>query len=56
MMWSPATLVHGAKLSRGRHVAILEALGDDIVWNGEPINGMTAEDAAVLEDVHEQRI
>ena len=56
MMWSPATLVHGAKLSRGKHVAILEALGDDIVWNGEPINGMTAEDAAVLEDVHEQRI
>lgn len=56
MMWSPATLVHGAKLSRGQHVAVLEALGDDIVWNGEPIAGMTEADAAALEDVHEQRI
>ena len=56
MMWSPATLVHGAKLSRGKHVAVLEALGDDIVWNGEPIAGMTGADAAALEDVHEQRI
>lgn len=56
MMWSPATLVHGAKLSRGQHEAVLEALGDDIVWNGEPIVGMSDADAAVLEDVHEQRI
>ncbi|MGX1858248.1 carbamoyl-phosphate synthase large subunit [Dietzia sp. NPDC055340] len=56
MMWSPATLVHGAKLSRGQHEAVLEALGDDIVWNGEPISGMTDEDAALLEDVHEQRV
>lgn len=56
MMWSPATLVHGAKLSRGRHTEVLAALGDDIVWNGEPIDGMSEEYARVLEAVHEQRV
>ena len=55
MMWAPASLVHGAKLARGHHVAILEALGGDIVWNGEPIEGMTDEDAQALADVHAQR-
>ncbi|HMT51448.1 MAG TPA: carbamoyl-phosphate synthase large subunit, partial [Dietzia sp.] len=56
MMWSPATLVHGAKLSRGDHKELLGALGDDIVWNGEPIAGMSEADAAALEDVHGQRV
>lgn len=55
-MWAPAALVHGAKLSRGKHQALLEALGGDIVWNGGPIQGMTAEDAAALEAIHEQRL
>lgn len=56
MMWSPATLVHGAKLSHGERKEILAALSDDIVWNGEPIDGMTAEAAAALADVHAQRV
>ncbi|MFA5607347.1 MAG: carbamoyl-phosphate synthase large subunit [Leucobacter sp.] len=56
MMWSPATLVHGAKMTHGKRKEILAALGDDIVWNGETIDGMTAEDASVLEAVHEQRV
>jgi len=56
MMWSPATLVHGAKMSHGKRTEILGALGDDIVWNGEPITGMSAADAAALEDVHAQRV
>lgn len=55
-MWGPATLVHGAKLSRGKHQAVLEALGEDIVWNGGPIDGMSAKDAAALEAVHQQRL
>lgn len=55
-MWAPATLVHGAKLSRGQHQAVLEALGEDIVWNGGPIDGMSDADAAALEAVHEQRL
>jgi glutathione synthase/RimK-type ligase-like ATP-grasp enzyme len=56
MMWSPATLIHGAKLSHGDRKELLAALGDDIVWNGEPIAGMTEADAEALEAVHEQRI
>lgn len=56
MMWSPATLVHGAKLSKGQHKELLAALGDDIVWNGEPIDGMKEQDAEALEAVHEQRV
>ncbi len=55
-MWAPATLVHGAKLSKGKHQAILEALGEDIVWNGGPIDGMSDSDAAALEAVHNQRL
>lgn len=56
MLWSPATLVHGAKLGRGQHKELLGALGDDIVWNGEPIDGMTEADAEALESVHAQRV
>ena len=56
MMWGPASLIHGAKLSRGQREELLKAMGDDIVWNGEPISGMTEKDAEALEDVHAQRI
>ncbi len=56
MMWSPATLVHGAKLSWGKKEKVLAALGGDIVWDGGPIDGMTEEDAAALEAVHAQRL
>lgn len=55
MLWSPATLVHGARLGAAEHVALLSALGDDIVWNGEPIAGMSEADRAALEAIHEQR-
>lgn len=55
-MWSPATLVHGAKLSRGKHEKVLEALGGDIVWDGGPIDGMSDSDAAALEAVHEVKL
>lgn len=52
MLWSPATIVHGAKISHGDRKEVLAALGDDIVWNGEPIPGMSPADAAALEAVH----
>lgn len=55
MLWSPAALVHGAKLSRGKHEEVLKALGEDIVWNGEAISGMTESDAKTLEEVHAQQ-
>ncbi len=56
MMWGPAAIFHGAKLAHGHREALLKAMGDDIVWNGEPIVGMTDEDAAALQSVHAQRI
>lgn len=56
MMWGASALVHGAKLSRGQHEELLKAMGDDIVWNGEHIAGMTSQDADALESVHAQRI
>ena len=56
MLWAPASLVHGAKLAHGHRQPLLEALGGDIVWNGEPIAGMSAADAEALEAVHAQRI
>ena len=56
MMWSPATLVHGAKLSHGSRQEILASLAADIVWNGEEIEGMSPADAEALEAVHAQRV
>lgn len=56
MMWAPASLVHGARLARGHHEAILGALAEDIVWNGEEIDGMTPADAGALEAVHAGRV
>ncbi|WP_285137591.1 carbamoyl-phosphate synthase large subunit [Microbacterium sp. lyk4-40-TSB-66] len=56
MLWSPATIAHGAKISHGDRKEVLAALGDDIVWNGEPIEGMSETDAAALEAVHAGRI
>ncbi|NYF16835.1 glutathione synthase/RimK-type ligase-like ATP-grasp enzyme [Microbacterium sp. AK009] len=56
MMWSPATIVHGAKIQHGDRKDILAALGDDIVWNGEPIDGMSSADAAALDAVHAGRV
>lgn len=56
MLWSVATLVHGARMSHHERVAVLEAMADDVVWNGEPIEGMSPEDAATLEAIHSERI
>ncbi len=56
MMWGPAALLHGAKLAHGHREELLKAMSEDIVWNGEQIDGMTAADAAALLDVHAQRI
>lgn len=54
MVWSVATLAHGARMSHRRRTAVLEAMADDVVWNGEPIDGMTTADAAALDVVHGQ--
>ncbi|UNK71314.1 carbamoyl-phosphate synthase large subunit [Microbacterium sp. H1-D42] len=56
MMWGPAAIIHGAKLAHGHREQLLKAMGDDIVWNGEPIVGMSMHDAEALEEVHAQRV
>ena len=56
MMWGPAALIHGAKLAHGERQELLKAMAEDIVWNGEAIEGMSMADAEALERVHAQRI
>ena len=56
MMWGPTALLHGAKLSKGKREELLKAVAEDIVWNGEAIEGQTEADAAALALVHSQRI
>lgn len=52
MLWAPASLIHGLELARGHHEKALAALGEDIVWDGQPIQGMPAADAEVLTKLH----
>ena len=56
MLWSFASMARGERMSRKEQVAILEAMADDVVWNGEPIEGMSEEDANTLADIHAERI
>jgi hypothetical protein len=56
MLWSVATFVHGARLGHREKVAVLEAMADDVVWNGEPIDGMNAEDQAALDAIHREQV
>jgi hypothetical protein len=56
MLWSLASTARGEWLSHRQRVAILEAMAGDVVWNGEPIEGMTEADARALHDVHAERL
>jgi predicted ATP-grasp superfamily ATP-dependent carboligase len=56
MAWSFLTMARGERMSRKQQVAILEAMADDVVWNGEPIDGMSEADARALADIHAQRL
>ncbi len=56
MLWSFLTMARGERMSRKQQVAVLEAMADDVVWNGEPIKGMRAADAQLLADIHAQRL
>ena len=56
MLWSFLTMATGERMSRKQQVAILEAMADDVVWNGEPIDGMSEADAQSLADIHAQRL
>lgn len=56
MLWSFCTMIRGEHMSHKERVAILEAMADDVVWNGEPIALMSEEDAKILEDIHAERV
>jgi predicted ATP-grasp superfamily ATP-dependent carboligase len=56
MLWSFLSMGRGERLSRKDHCAILEAMAEDCVWNGEAIDGMSEADAQALADVHAQRL
>ena len=54
-MWMIASYMHFAWLDRGKREAVLQAMSEDIIWNGEPIQGMNTTDAAALQAVHATR-
>jgi predicted ATP-grasp superfamily ATP-dependent carboligase len=47
-LYSFLALAHHAKLELHERKALLTAMADDISWDGEPIAGLSDEDAAVL--------
>lgn len=55
MLWAPASIVHGLELSAGHHERALAALGEDIVWDGQPIPGMSEADAAALKGIRAEQ-
>jgi predicted ATP-grasp superfamily ATP-dependent carboligase len=48
-LYSFLALAHHARLDLHERKALLTALADDISWDGEPIAGLSEEDAALLE-------
>jgi hypothetical protein len=44
-----------AQLHFREHEALFEAMARDITWDGDPIDGMSAEDALVLESLGAQK-
>jgi hypothetical protein len=48
-LYSFLALAHHAKLELHQRKALMAAMAEDISWDGEPIDGLSAEDAALLE-------
>lgn len=49
--YSVLAYLHHERLSLRDHEKLFEAMYDDICWNGEPIAGMSEQDAAVLKEL-----
>ena len=43
MLWSFATMARGERMSHHQRVAILEAMADDVVWNGGEMRNLDAQ-------------
>jgi hypothetical protein len=54
-LYSLLALAHHERLSRREHEQLFVAMSDDVCWNGEPIPGMSSEDAQALGELERVR-
>jgi hypothetical protein len=54
-LYSLLALAHHERLSRREHEQLFVAMSDDVCWNGEPIPGMSSEDAQALAELERVR-
>jgi glutathione synthase/RimK-type ligase-like ATP-grasp enzyme len=54
-LYSLLALAHHERLSRREHEQLFVAMSDDVCWNGEPIQGMSSEDAQALAELERVR-
>jgi hypothetical protein len=54
-LYSLLALAHHERLSRREHEQLFVAMSDDVCWNGEPIPGMSADDAQTLAELERVR-
>lgn len=52
-LYALLTLGHHARLSLRHRRALLAAMADDIAWDGQPIEGMSDSDRALVEQMAE---
>jgi hypothetical protein len=55
LVYSFLAFVHHADVSVHQRRGLLEVMADDMVWNGEPIEGMSEADAAALREIEAAR-
>jgi hypothetical protein len=54
-LYSFLAFAHHERLSRREHEQLFVAMSDDVCWNGEPIPGMSANDAQALTELERVR-
>jgi glutathione synthase/RimK-type ligase-like ATP-grasp enzyme len=54
-LYSFLAFAHHERMSRREHEQLFAAMADDLCWNGGPIAGMSAEDAAVVGELQGER-
>jgi hypothetical protein len=54
-LYSFLAFAHHERLSRREHEQLFVAMSDDVCWNGEPIPGMSSEDAKALAELERVR-
>lgn len=54
-LYSFLAFAHHERMSRREHEQLFVAMADDLCWNGGPIAGMSADDAAVVAELQGER-